>query len=124
MSRMRRVRSWFNDLPMARKLVALGLATSGATALAICATILVYDVTTARARLVRDVSLLADVVGTNSTAALAFRDATNAADTLRSAAANEHIMSASLLLPDGRVFASYRRPGAPEPVLPPAGIVH
>ena len=120
---MPRASRWFDDLPIARKLVALGLATSGATALAICATIIVYDVTTARARLVRDIRLLADVVGTNSTAALAFRDATNASDTLRSAAANEHILSASLLLPDGRTFATYRRSGAPAPALPPPGVV-
>src|SRR3954451_5928150 len=100
---MRAVNDWFKNLPIARKLIALGVVTSAVTAVAAGVTILAYDVSTARARLVRDISLLADVVGSNSTAALAFGEAGSARETLASIRANPHITSAALVLPDGRV---------------------
>jgi signal transduction histidine kinase/CheY-like chemotaxis protein/HPt (histidine-containing phosphotransfer) domain-containing protein len=84
---------------------------------------LVYDLTVARAGLVRQTRMLAQVVGTNSTAALAFGDTGNARDTLRSAAADEHIVSAAIVLPDGRLFARYAAAGQPAPPLPAPGTI-
>ena len=120
---MQAVKSWLRNMPIARKLTSLGLLTSAAAAMSICAAIMVFDISSARGRLVRDIGLLNDVIGSNSTAAVAFGDASSAADTLQSAAANEHILSASLLLPDGRLFASYTRNGASSAAAPPADIV-
>jgi signal transduction histidine kinase/CheY-like chemotaxis protein/HPt (histidine-containing phosphotransfer) domain-containing protein len=110
---MRGVSAWFRDLPIARKLIAMAVLSSAVTALAAGVVILGYDVSTSRARLARDIALLADVVGSNSTAAVAFGDVAAAADTLRSVGANEHIEAAAIVLPDGKVFATYVRPGAP-----------
>src|SRR4051812_12758978 len=112
MRTMRAVSEWFQNLPIARKLIAIGVVTSALTAIAAGVTILAYDVSTARTRLVRDISLLADVVGSNSTAALAFGEAGSARETLASIAANPHITSATLVLADGRPFAAYVRAGA------------
>ena len=111
------VRRWFRDLPVARKLIAIGVATTATTLLAACVAILLYDLSSSRDRLAREVELLADVVGSNSTAALVFADATTAAEILGSVAANQHIMSAAIRLQDGSVFARYQRPGG---VAPPA----
>ncbi|MGE0705311.1 MAG: response regulator, partial [Vicinamibacterales bacterium] len=63
-------------------------------------------------RMERDTGMLADVVGTNSTAAVAFGDANAAYDILRGLAANEHIVAATIRLPDGEIFALYNRPGS------------
>src|SRR3954453_23918196 len=106
---MRAASHWFQNLPIARKLIAIGVVTSAVTAAGAGVTILSYDMSSARQRLVRDIALLADVVGSNSTAALAFGDAGSARETLGSVAANPHITSAALVLADGRPFAAYVR---------------
>ena len=52
---------------------------------------------------------MADIVGTNSTAAVAFNDTKAANEILDSLQAKEHIVSAILVLPDGTIFAYYGR---------------
>ncbi len=122
---MRAANRWFRNLPLARKLIALSVVASAVTAFAAGVAIVAYDVSTARARLVRDISLLADVVGSNSTAALAFGEAGSAREILASISANPHIVSAALVLPDGRPFAAYDRGGAAAqtPDLPDASVL-
>jgi two-component system sensor histidine kinase/response regulator len=119
---MKAVRQWFQDLPLDRKLITIGVVTSAVTALAACAAILTYDVSSSRGRLVRDTDLLADVVGENLTASLAFGDAASAVQTLQSVAVNEHIVSAVILRPDHSTFAAYARAGraARPSITPPA----
>src|SRR5690606_30802201 len=53
----------------------------------------------------------ADVVGTNSTAALAFGDADAASDTLEALSVNPSIVGAVIVLPNDEVFALYAREG-------------
>src|SRR6478609_2599650 len=100
---MQLVKRWFRDLPLARKLITIGVVTSATTVLAACLAILAYDIVSSQQRLAREVGLLADVVGSNSTAAIAFSDAASANEILGAVAANEHILSASIRLPDGSV---------------------
>ena len=106
---------WFRRQPVRRKLTATILSTSAATLIAGCVAFAVYDYIDARSRLVRDVTLLADMLGTNSVAPLTFNDATAAVETLRATAVNEHIESARLYMPNGLLLASYVRPGASVP---------
>ena len=109
---MANVKLWFRNLSLARKLTAIGVATSTASVVVACVFILGYDVSSSRERLARDTGLLADVVGENSTAAIAFGDASAAGETLRAVAVNEHIVSAAIFLVDGQtVFAEYHREG-------------
>ena len=91
--------TWFRRQPVRRKLTATVLSTSAVTLIAGCVVFATYDYIDARSRLVRDVTLLADMLGTNSIAPLTFNDATAAAETLRATAVNEHIESARLYLP-------------------------
>src|SRR5205814_7505617 len=84
-----------------------------------CVLILAYDVSSSRERLGRDTGMLADVVGANSTAALAFGDAKGATETLSAVAVNKHIVSAAIFLRDGTLFAHYDRGGRASSV-PPA----
>ena len=103
--------TWFRRQSVGRKLSTAALATSGVTLLAACAVFATYDYINLRARLVRDVTMLADIVGTNSTAALTFNDAAGAADTLRATAVNHHILGARLFTRDGTLLATYTRSG-------------
>jgi len=112
-----RLATWFRRQPVRRKLTATALSTSAVTLITGCVVFAAYDYIDARARLVRDVTLLADMLGTNSIAPLTFNDATAAAETLRATAVNEHIESARLYMPNGSLLASYTRGSGttPEP---------
>ena len=103
--------TWFRRQSVARKLTTTALTTSGVTLMAACTVFATYDYVNSRSRLVRDVTMLADIVGTNSTAALTFKDAAAAAETLRATAVNEHILDARLFTRDGTLLATYVRPG-------------
>ncbi|MDQ3069983.1 MAG: ATP-binding protein [Acidobacteriota bacterium] len=113
--------AWFRRQPLARKLTVSVLTTSVITLAAASAAFAVYDYRTARARLVADIAALADVVGSNSTAALAFRDAEAAADTLRALSIDRHILSARLLTNDGTQLATFTR-DSPSPGGIPASV--
>jgi two-component system, sensor histidine kinase and response regulator len=107
---------WFGRLSLARKLTAISLITSG-TALVMASSVLVaYDISSSRSALVRDIGLLAGVVGRNSTAAIAFADAAAATQTLQGASVNEHVTRAAILLPDGALLARYDRGPVADPV--------
>jgi signal transduction histidine kinase/ActR/RegA family two-component response regulator/HPt (histidine-containing phosphotransfer) domain-containing protein len=102
--------TWFRRQSMARKLTTTALVTSGASLAAACTVFATYDYLTSRSRLVRDVTVLADIVGINSAAAVTFRDVVAARDTLRATAVNGHILDAHLFTADGRLLATYTRP--------------
>ena len=92
-----RIETWFRRQSVARKLTTAALTSSGVTLIAACAVFATYDYLNLRARLVRDVTLLADIVGTDSTGAgELFKDASAATDTLQTMAINQHILSARL----------------------------
>jgi two-component system sensor histidine kinase/response regulator len=111
--------TWFRRQSVARKLTSTALTTSGVTLLAACAVFATYDYLTVRSRLVRDVTMLTDLVGTISTAALDFKDAKEATAILRATAVNEHILTARLFTPDGTLLATYARSSTmPIPVRP------
>jgi signal transduction histidine kinase/CheY-like chemotaxis protein len=118
--------TWFRRQSVARKLTTTGLTTTGVTLIVACTVFATEDYVTLRSRLVRDVTMLADIVGTNSTAALTFNDAAAAAETLRATAVNDHILDARLFTRDGTLLATYRRPGVssspalPDDVKPPS----
>jgi len=104
---------WFRALPLARKLTVLAISTSGLALILVSAVLVIYDDASSRDRLVRDTDLLAQVVGANSTAALAFNDPKAARETLAALAVNAHVASALILLPDGTTFAEYSKPDNP-----------
>jgi two-component system sensor histidine kinase/response regulator len=106
-----RLESWFRRQSVARKLTTTVMSTAGITVMTACIVFAGYDYVSSRSLLVRDVTMLADIVGANSTAALTFRDAAAAEDTLRATALNEHILDARLFTADGERLALYTRPG-------------
>ncbi len=97
------------NLSLTRRLTANSMVTGGVAMTIASLALIAYDVSSSRQRVVRDTGMLAEVVGANSTAALAFGDAKAAGETLGAVAVNEHIVSAAVLLRDGTVFARYDR---------------
>jgi len=104
-----RFERWLRRQSVARKLTSMVLTTSGLTLVIACTVFAVYDYATSRSRLVRDVTMLADIVGNNSMAALTFSDATAARETLRAMSTNEHIFDARLFTAKGVLLATYAR---------------
>ena len=105
----RYIQTWFADLTLGRKLTAISMATTAAALTLVCVVFVAYDISTSRQRLVSDMGMLGDVVGKNSTAALAFGDPKAAADTLEGLRRNEHIVSAMIVSHFGRPLARFDR---------------
>jgi two-component system, NtrC family, sensor kinase len=112
----------FRNLPLRRKQTAIITLTSGIVLLFACAAFVAYDTLTFRRELVENVSVLAEAIGNNCSAALDFDDVKAATETLAALHANDNIVYACVYSPDGHVFAVYKRdPGAafvPPPVQP------
>ncbi len=104
--------AWFRRQSVGRKLTTTTMAISAFTVMIVAVGPIAYHYLDSRSRLLRDLSILADVIGTNSTAALVFKDADAAAETLRAVAVNDHILNARLFTRDGTLVATYVRPDA------------
>jgi signal transduction histidine kinase/CheY-like chemotaxis protein/HPt (histidine-containing phosphotransfer) domain-containing protein len=103
------IQSWLARQPLARKLTVSIVAAGSVIVATACVVFAVYDYSTSRSKLVRDLTTLADVVGTNSTAAVTFNDVPAATETLRAVAAHSHVIGAQLFARDGGVVATYSR---------------
>ena len=118
----RSIRSWFENLSIERKLVLIMMVISTVFLTIAYSAFLVIELRSFRESMVRDLSTLADVIGHNCAAALAFSDQADAAETLRTLAVKEPITAAWLYNAEGKVLARYLRqasnnsaaPGFPE----------
>ncbi|HMD47441.1 MAG TPA: ATP-binding protein, partial [Bryobacteraceae bacterium] len=72
-----------------------------------------YEFAGQRAWLTREMTTQAQIIASNSTAALSFNDRDSAAELLRGLKGESSIVAARLMLPDGRNFAEFVRPGSP-----------
>jgi signal transduction histidine kinase/CheY-like chemotaxis protein len=104
----------FRDLSFKRKLAAVGALTSGFALLVASTSLLVLDLERNREEAIEDAATLAAVLADNSTASLAFNDAKAAAEILAALRAKPEVVSAAIRKPDGEVFATYLRFGAPD----------
>ncbi|BCG46277.1 Hpt protein [Citrifermentans bremense] len=102
----------FRDLSIRRKLIAILLLTSSVV-LALVSTAFVFnEVADFRSGMRTELSALAEIVGSNSSAAVAFNDRKSAAETLAALRAKPYILNALVVLKDHTVFASYTAPGS------------
>lgn len=99
----------FRNQPIRRK---LGIVTVGATILALmlaCAGFTIYQRASFRERTTSEITTLADTLGANAAASLAFNDKHSAKEILNALQAEHHILAACLFDGQGQVFAEYRR---------------
>ncbi len=87
--------------------MTITLATSGVVVLLTCAAFLSYEVFTFRQTSVRQLATLGEVIAANSTGALAFDNADDAAQVLTALKAERHLVSACLYDARGNLFSRY-----------------
>ncbi|HEY2930392.1 MAG TPA: response regulator [Acidobacteriota bacterium] len=97
----------FQDLSIKKKLRNIIMLTSSVALLLACAAFVVYDAVTFRQSMVRDLSILAEIIGTNCASALTFNESRSAQDLLQSLEAKEHVISACIYTREGEPFAKY-----------------
>jgi PAS domain S-box-containing protein len=108
----------FRDLSLPRKLTLVMVLVSGTTLVAGTALVTGYQAFTLRDHAVRDEAARAEMIGVSVRAALDFADARTATETLATLESRPEILAAAIYLPDGQLFASYSRGGAPSPRFP------
>jgi two-component system, sensor histidine kinase and response regulator len=103
---------WTRKLSLRRKLTLVIMIN---TVVALCAAgigFAEYGVYRFKELRLEDLNALANILGTNSTAPLAFKDPSSAQDILRALAVKPHILAAVIYDRDGKPFAVYHRGGS------------
>jgi PAS domain S-box-containing protein len=106
---MRYWHALFRDLSIKYKIALIVLVTSGAALIIAGASLVTFDVRSYKTALVSDLSVKADIIAANSTAALAFEDYDSAKQTLNGLVHEYRILVAYLLSAEGLTFATYSR---------------
>ncbi|HKF51318.1 MAG TPA: ATP-binding protein [Candidatus Acidoferrales bacterium] len=94
---------------ISRKLTRMNMLVSATALLLACIGFVAYDLSTFQATLVRNLSIQAQVAGSNSVSALTFDDPVAAERTLSAFRLAPNIVSACIYRPDGKAFATYQR---------------
>ncbi|HEV8132321.1 MAG TPA: response regulator [Acidobacteriota bacterium] len=100
---------FFRDLSIRRKLTLIIMFTSSVALLLACTAFIVLDLISFRQSMVANLSSLAESIGINSSAALAFNVRGSGSDILTSLRAQPHVVSAYIFAADGSLFATYQR---------------
>ena len=96
------------------------MLVSGAALLLACSAFIGYDLVTFRRGTVYNLSIQAQIAGSNAVSALLFDDSISAENTLSALQASPSIISAGILTLDGHPFAAYSRDHNTQvPALPP-----
>jgi PAS domain S-box-containing protein len=95
------------DTPIQRKLTLVILVTSSFALLLMGSALITYELVTFRRSLTTNLGVLARIVGSNSTAALAFGDRKNAQEILNALEAERQITAAAIYDESGAIFASF-----------------
>ena len=99
----------FRDVSIRRKLTLIIMLTSSVSLLLACVAFVAYDLITFHRAMPRNLSIIAEIIGNNSAAALIFSDQERAEETLAALNAEPHIVSCYIYAVDGTVFAKYLR---------------
>jgi two-component system sensor histidine kinase/response regulator len=116
---MRNKMRWASDLSIRQKLQGIILVTCVTALLVASVAFTLYDRTTFLRAKSEDLSAAAKMIGSNSTAALTFRDLKSAKEVLSALQAKEHVIHACIYDSEGKVFAKYSRDPAQESFSPP-----
>jgi signal transduction histidine kinase/ActR/RegA family two-component response regulator len=95
------------DLPIKRKLMVVILLTSSIALLLMGSGLVIYERRTFRHALEVNMSVLGQIIGSNSTAALAFDDSQNAREILGALLAENQVRAAAIYDHNGRIFAKF-----------------
>jgi PAS domain S-box-containing protein len=104
--------SFIRNLPIRSKVVLVTMLTACAALLLAGGALLWLELSQFRAKLERDVSTLAKVIGANSVAAISFDDRDAATELLMALRAEPKIFAACIYSSDGQRLATFRRHGS------------
>src|SRR5579863_557123 len=105
-------------LSLRQKLTGIIVLTSTAGILLACTVFAIYDIVTFRRTMANDLETIAQITGSNSTAALTFRDAQSALEILGALRAKTHIVEACIYTAEGNILATYQRRGSIPEIAP------
>ncbi len=109
----------FRDFPFRRKLALLIMTASAFAVILACLGFAIYERENFRANTVNELTTLADTLGANTAASLAFDDQKTAREMLAALRAEHDVLGACLYDNQGKIFAEYRRAGlSPEFKMP------
>jgi hypothetical protein len=101
--------SFYRDASIERKLTFVILTTSLLGLSLACVAFEIYERVSYRRALTSELSALADTLGANATASLAFSDHQSARDILAALRAEPHLVGSCLYDKHGNLFAEYQR---------------
>jgi signal transduction histidine kinase/CheY-like chemotaxis protein len=104
--------------PIKRKLIFIIMMISSAVLVLTCLAFTVHEIYEGRADMVKENTVLADLIAGNSTAPLSFNNARDAAEALENLRANPNIVTACIYDQKGARFATYTRAGADPHIIP------
>lgn len=104
----------FTHWPLEHKLTGMGLLSTGLALLVVSIAFVINDRLSIRNTIEARMSSLADVIGTNSTAALTFRDHKAATETLAALRQEPHVVAAFTIDAEGHTFATYASSRLPD----------
>ncbi len=111
----------FRYLSIRHKLTLIIVTVTAIALLVACAVFGIYDLHNFEQGRIHELQTLAEIIGSNSTAAIAFDDPPAAQQMLAALRARSAITAGCIFAVDGRVFASYSRQKSPSPFpKPPA----
>ncbi len=99
----------FRDISIKRKLTVIIMFSSSIALLLSCAALATYDWISSERALVRRIGTMAEIIGFNSTAALAFDNAQDAGETLSALRVEPHVIAACIYDDEKKIFAIYQR---------------
>jgi TMAO reductase system sensor TorS len=100
----------FRTLSIKNKLMAITLLTSATAVLFVSLAFLVNEIISFRIGVRQELGAIADIIGKNSAAAVAFNDPKSARETLAGLSAKPYILGAFIVTADDRIFADYVSP--------------
>ena len=107
----------FKDISIEAKLKLIVMLTTGVVLLLVTGAYIVNDMVSFRSKMKQDLSTLAEIIGTNSRAAVVFNDQQFAEETLAALKAKKHVVYACIYDKDQKVFAEFNPAGIAKPVL-------
>jgi two-component system sensor histidine kinase/response regulator len=109
----------FSSASIATKLRWIVISAIGLALLLACLAFLAYDYYTFRASKAKEIQTLAEVIGSNSTGALEFKDPGTGKEVLQALRFERHVTEAGIYDRKGALFAKYLAPGVQWQALAP-----
>jgi len=101
----------YRNLAVKHKLRLIIMTTMSVALAVACGAVLAYDQVAARDSMRNDLGIVADIFSDNSSAALSFNDRPAAEELLATLKDKQHVVAAFLYDSNGKLFATYHRPG-------------